>query len=236
MTLTIQVQPAGACTTSVCAPRLDCDVTDCPDAPVSLIAGVPGEDEPAGVTETWNEGPAAGAGEHLNAQPMFHDAAVVVKAGLVQLPWSCGDVTRTRAGPAGADDPDAVAGDVEPPPAAAVVVVVDPPPGAVLEVAESPGAVVVVLPPVEEPADASLGGGSFPLVDPPAPLALEAPPPVSPLIHMPRTSAIRRPVRSCQFFQVRCCLSLSSPGCGIPSSDANVPSGMVTSRSRLIPH
>ncbi len=52
MTFTAQVQVAGACTTNVCAPRLVCAVTDCPDGPVSLIAGVPVGDDPAGVTNT----------------------------------------------------------------------------------------------------------------------------------------------------------------------------------------
>ncbi len=64
VTLTTQVQLAGACTTNVCAPRVDCAVTDCPDGPVSLIAGVPVGDDPPGVTNTWNDGPAAGAGAH----------------------------------------------------------------------------------------------------------------------------------------------------------------------------
>lgn len=64
VTLTTQVQPAGAFTTNVCEPRLDCDVTDCPDAPVPLTAGVPVGDDPAGVTNTSNDGPDAGAGEH----------------------------------------------------------------------------------------------------------------------------------------------------------------------------
>jgi hypothetical protein len=108
---------------------VDCAVTDCPVAPVSLIAGVPLGDEPVGVTNTWNDGPAAGAGTHLNAQPMFQPAAVVVNTGLVQLPWSCVGPTRTRAGPAGAlDEVDAE-----------VVVVV-----------ELPAAVVVVEPLVED--------------------------------------------------------------------------------------
>jgi hypothetical protein len=52
VTFTAQVQVAGACTTNVCAPRLVCAVTDCPDGPVSLIAGVPVGDDPAGVTNT----------------------------------------------------------------------------------------------------------------------------------------------------------------------------------------
>jgi hypothetical protein len=64
VTFTIQVQDAGACTTRVCDPRLDCEVTDWPDGPVSLIAGVPEGAEPAGVTKTWNEEPEAGAGVH----------------------------------------------------------------------------------------------------------------------------------------------------------------------------
>ena len=62
VTLTIQVQLAVVCTTSVWDPRLDCEVTDCPDAPVSLIAAVPVGDEPAGTMNTWKAGPVAGAG------------------------------------------------------------------------------------------------------------------------------------------------------------------------------
>jgi hypothetical protein len=104
VTLTTQVQVDGACTTSVCAPRVDCAVTDCPFGAVSLIAGVPLGDDPAGVTNTWNDGPPAGAGTHLNAQPMFQPAAVVVNTGLVQLPWSCVGPMRTRAVPAAAVD------------------------------------------------------------------------------------------------------------------------------------
>jgi len=61
-------------------------VTDCPDGPVPVIAGVPLGEDPAGVTNIWNEGPEAGTGAHLNAQPTFQPAAVVVKVGLVQLP------------------------------------------------------------------------------------------------------------------------------------------------------
>lgn len=222
--MTIQVQAAGACTTSVCAPMLDCDVTDCPDGPVSLIAAVPLGDDPAGVTNTWNDGPAAGAGEHLNAQPMFHEATVVVKGVLVQLPVSCGDIRRTRAGPAAAVD-DAV---VDPP---ATVVVVDPPaavvvvdpPEAVVVVAELPPAAVVVvavLPGAGEPEDAALGGGSLPLSPLAAPFALD-PPPVSPLIHMPTMVATRMAAKSCQVLQDRRSLSLSSPGWGVSSDDAD---------------
>ena len=139
-----QVQLAGACTTNVCAPRLDCAVTDCPDDPVSLIAGVPVGDDPAGVTNTWNDGPEADAGAHLNAQPMFQPAAVVVKVGLVQLPCSWVGPKSARAGPAAAvDDVD----DVE-------VVVVDPPADVV--VVDPPAAVVVVV--VELPERLALDG------------------------------------------------------------------------------
>ena len=86
VTFTIQVQDADACTTSVWDPRLDWAVTDCPDAPVSLTAAVPLGADPAGVTNTWNDGPEAGAGLQLNAHPMFQPAAVVVNGVLVQLP------------------------------------------------------------------------------------------------------------------------------------------------------
>ena len=208
------MQEAEVCTTSVCAPRLDWDVTDCPDDPVSLIAGVPLGDDPAGTTKTWNDGPEAGAGAQLNAQPMFQGAAVVVKAALVQLPCCCGDSMSTRAGPpAAAEDVGVVVEAVVDPPAA--VVVVDPPVAVVVVVAEPPPAVVVVavLPPVEEFGVAALGGGSAPFPEL-VPLALGLPPPVSPLIHIPKMAAIRTAVRSCQVFQVRRSLNLSSPGLG----------------------
>ena len=233
--MTIQVQPAGACTTSVCVPMLDCDVTDCPDGPVSLMAAVPLGDDPAGVTNTWNDGPAAGAGEHLNAQPMFHEATVVVNGVLVQLPVSCGDNRRTRAGPdAAVDDtvdvavdPPAVVVVVDPP---AAVVVVDPsapvvfvdPPAAVVVVAELPPAAVVdvaVLPAAGAPEDPTLSGGSLPL-SVLAPFALD-PPPVSPLIHIPKMAAIGTATKSCQVCQDRRSLSLSSPGSGGTSDDAD---------------
>ncbi len=149
VTFTTQVQEAGACTTSVCAPRVDSAVTDCPDGPVSLMAADPLGADPLGVTNTWNEEPAAGAGAHLNAHPMFHPAAVVVNGGLVQFPWSCGDVKRTRAGPAAVVDEVEGAVDVvvEPPAAAAVVVVAELPPAAV---------VVAVLPPAAAPVEPAL--------------------------------------------------------------------------------
>jgi len=206
--LTIQVQEAGACTTSVCAPRLDAVVTDCPDVPVSLIAGVPEAAEPAGVTNTWNDGPAAGAGAHWKAQPIFHGAAVVVNDVLVQLPLSCGDSRRTRAGPAAAvDEVDEAAVVVVEPPAA--VVVVEPP--AAVVVVEPPAVVVVVEPPAVDELEGVALGGSLLL---PALDALDAPPPVSPLIHIPKMVATRMAVRSCQVLQVRRSLILSSPRSG----------------------
>jgi len=158
VTLTTQMQPAGACTTNVCAPSEDCAVTDCPDGPVSLIAGVPVGADPAGVTNTWNDGPEAGAGVHRNAQPMFQPATVVVNVGLVQLPWSCVGPMRTRAGPAATAAVDGVVD----PPAAVVVVVVEPPP-AVVEVLERPATAVVVVDAFAPPED-----GAVVVVVPPA--------------------------------------------------------------------
>lgn len=146
--MTTHVQPVGAETTNVCAPTVDCDVTDCPVAPVSLIAGDPAADDPTGVTETWKLGPEAGAGAQLKAQPMFHPGTVVVNAGLVQFPCICVGPKSTRAGPAAVVDvdPPAAVVDVDPP---AAVVDVDPP-AAVAVVPPLPGAVVVVAEPVEE--------------------------------------------------------------------------------------
>jgi hypothetical protein len=154
---------------------------------------------------------------------MFHGAVVVVKDVLVQLPLSCGEVRSTRAGPAAAAG--AEVGVVVDPPAtvvvvapAAVVVVV-----ALLELPLAAAVVVVVAPPpaVVSPADA-VGGGSVPFV---VPVALEVPvPPVSPLIHMPITTATRTADKSCHVFQDRRCLILSSPGCGMsPDPSCRVP-------------
>jgi hypothetical protein len=141
---------------------------------------------------------------------MFHPAAVVVNAGLVQFPDCCGDVRRTRAGPAAAVDP---LGDevvvVEPP--AAVVVVVPALPPAVVGVVEpaAPGAVVVVAPP--ESGVLALGGGSVPVVLE-ASAALDVPPPpVSPLIAIPTMAATIMAVRSCHVRHDRRSLMLSSP-------------------------
>ena len=202
VTLTAQVQLAGACTTSICAPRLDCAVTDCPDGPVSLTAGVPVGDDPTGVTNTWNDDPAAGAGAHLKAQPMFQPAAVVVNAGLFQLPWSCVGPMRTRAGPAAA----AVGVDVVVDPPTAAVVVVDPPAAAVVVVDTlDPLADDVVD--VVDPVDAgNLYAGAF--VD------WVVVPAVVPFNAIPTTSAARIATRSCHVLQVRFSLMWSSPGAG----------------------
>lgn len=196
------------------------------------MAAVPEGGDPAGVTNTWNEGPVAGAGAQRNAHPMFHGAAVVVNEGLVQLPVSWGEVTKTRAGPpAAVDDPVVDVEAVADPPGA--VVVVDPPALVVVVVAEPPPATVVVvteLPTAGSGADAALGGGSFsfPEVDP---LALEVPP-VSPLIHIPKMTATRTAVKSCHVFQDRRSLILSSPGWGKSSDTGGTPAlseGDVTS-------
>jgi hypothetical protein len=50
------------------------------------------------VTNTWNEVPAVGAGVHWKAQPMFQPGAVIVKAGLVQLPSDWVGPSNKRAG------------------------------------------------------------------------------------------------------------------------------------------
>jgi hypothetical protein len=213
VTLTTQVQLAEAWTTKVCAPREDCEVIDCPDGPVWLTAGVPVGDDPTGVTNTWNEGPEAGAGAHLKAQPMFQPAAVVVNVGLVQLPWSCVGPRRTRAGPVAP-----VAGGVEvvvdPPPVA--VVVVDPPPAADVVVDPLPAAVVVVEPPaavvVVEPVD--FGRTYAGAVD-----AFDdfGAPPTSWFRNIPISAATSIPTASCHVLQDRLSSIWSSPGAGIGS-------------------
>jgi hypothetical protein len=141
---------------------------------------------------------------------MFHPAAVVVNAGLVQFPDCCGDVSRTRAGPAAAVDP--LGGEVVVEiPAAVVVVVLPLPPGVVVVVEPAaPGTVVVGAPP--ESGVEALGGGSVPVVLV-ASAALDVPPPpVSPLIAIPTMAATIMAVRSCHVLHDRRSLILSSPG------------------------
>ncbi len=86
---------------------------------------------------------------------MFQPAAVVVNAGLVQLPCICVGPKSTCGGPAEADDPAVV---VDPP---APVVVVDPLEAVV--VVDPPAAVVVV---VDPPAAPPLDEGAVVVVDP----------------------------------------------------------------------
>ena len=112
----------------------------------------------------------------------------------------------------------AVVAVVEPP---ATVVVVDPPATVVVVVAELPpeAAVVVVaeLPPaaVVVPPEADAAGAPAPSAGslPPSGFELVAlePPPVSPLIHMPRMAATSATLKSCHVFQVLLSLILSSP-------------------------
>jgi hypothetical protein len=199
VTFTTQVQPVAACTTNVCDPSVDWGVIDCPDAPVPLTAGAPVAGDPAGVTDTRKDGPEAGAGVQLKAQPMFQLAAVVVKAGLVQLPDIWVGPRRTRAGPAAAVD----GVDVGPP---AAVVVVDPP-AAVVVVADPPGAVVVVT---ELPEVGSLYAG--------APDDAVAESPVVPFNAKPTRTATTIATRSCHVAHVRFPLMWSSPGAGMASS------------------
>jgi hypothetical protein len=182
-------------------------VTDCPDGPVSLIAGVPVGDAPSGVTNTCNEGPEAGAGAQLKAQPMFQPAAVVVKVGLVQLPFSCVGPRSTRAGPAAAvDDVEVVV--VVDPPAAAVVVVEELPEAAVVVVVDDPpvAAVVVVVAPEEA---GSLYAGASAACE----LVLPAGP-AREFTHAPTTRATRATTASCHVRHARLSLMWSSPGAG----------------------
>jgi len=172
-----------------------------------VVPGLP----PTGATNTSKEGPDAGAGVHWNAQPMFHVPPAMVKAGLVQLPdiWVAG--MSTVAGPTAADEVG-VEEPVAPPVAAVVdvlpaaVVVVDPLDVPAAAPGDLPAATVVD---VEEPA----AGGSVPLVPEPVPVLLDAEP-VSPLMAIPATAATTIAANSCQVFQVRRSLILSSPFSG----------------------
>jgi hypothetical protein len=196
--LTTHVHPAGACTTSVWAPVVVCALTDWPLAPVSLIAGVPEADDPDGAIDTWNDGPEAGAGVQLKAQPMLQLAALVVNAGLVQLPCICVGPRRTRAGPA------AAAGGVVVEPLAAAVVVVVEPPEAVVVVEPLDAAVVVVVAVLDV---GNLYAGASDDWD-------EVDPPVVPLSQNPNRVATTTATAICHVFQARRSLIWSSPGAG----------------------
>jgi len=89
---------------------------------------------------------------HLKAHPIFQSAFVIVKAGLVQLPWDWVGPRSTRAGVAAAVD------DVS----------VDPPTAVVVELLEFAAAVVVVVVELPELAAAAVvveldpaGGGGL---------------------------------------------------------------------------
>src|ERR1700722_11366856 len=120
------------------------------------MAAAPPGATPAAVTNTSNEVPDVGAGVHWKAQPIFQAGAVMVKAGLVQFPWSWVGPSNNRAGGIDVVVVDelgelavvVVVSLVFPP---ALVVVVDPAVGAEV-VVEDPavGAEVVVDPPTVE--------------------------------------------------------------------------------------
>lgn len=86
MTLTTQMQLLEAWTMSSWLPTLVCEVTDWPESPASLTAGVAPGAPPAGTTNTWKTAPAVGGGVQRNAQPMFHLPLAIVNGVLVQLP------------------------------------------------------------------------------------------------------------------------------------------------------
>ena len=102
------------------------------------------------MTNTWNEVPLVGAGVHWKAQPIFQAGAVIVKAGLVQFPWSWVGPSSNRAGGIDVLVVEPVVDEVDEP-AVVVVVSLDFPP-VVLVVVEAPavGAEVVVEPPPVE--------------------------------------------------------------------------------------
>jgi hypothetical protein len=141
---------------------------------------------------------------------MFQVPPAMVKAGLVQLPvWVvCG--TRTVAGPTAvavvvAVVPPATVVEVAP----AAVVLVDP--AAVVEVELAPaaaadlGAVVAVAP---------SGGNLYPADPEPEAAALPEEEPAKLLNHIPRPAANTTASSSCQVFQDRRSLILSSPCSG----------------------
>jgi hypothetical protein len=174
------------------------------------MAGAAPGDAPAAVTNTSNEVPLAGAGVHWKAQPIFQVGAVMVKAGLVQLPWSWVGPSSNRAGAVDVvvvdpvDDEVAVVVvvslDFPPAVVVVVVVVVDPPPVAAV--------VLVELPPA---------GGSVYAPPPEVPVPVELPEPEAPtlpLIAIPTTAAITTATASCQVFHERFSLRPREPGAG----------------------
>ncbi len=129
---------------------------------------------------------------------MFQLAAVMVNAGLVQLPCICVGPRRTRGGPAAAAD-----GVVVEPPGAAVVVVVEPP-EAVVVVEPLDAAVVVVVAVLDV---GNLYAGASDDCD-------EVDPPVVPLSQNPTRIATPTATAICHVFQALRSLIWSSPGAG----------------------
>ena len=99
MTLTAQRQLDDAFTSSSWLPVESTAVTEFPDAAVSDTAGLAPGFEPVGNANTWNAGPATGAGVHWYAQPIFHGALAVVKGVLIQVPCDCIGPSRMLTGP-----------------------------------------------------------------------------------------------------------------------------------------
>jgi hypothetical protein len=130
---------------------------------------------------------------------MLQLAAVVVNAGLVQLPCICVGPRRTRAGPAAAAD-----GVVVEPLAPDAVVVVDPP-EAMVVVESLVAAVVVVVAAVLDVGN--LYAGVSDDWD-------EVEPPVVPLSQNPTRIATTTATTICHVFQARRSLIWSSPGAG----------------------
>ena len=52
VTFIAQTHVDGAWTTKICFPTVDSALTDCPDAPVSVIVGAPDGEAPAEATDT----------------------------------------------------------------------------------------------------------------------------------------------------------------------------------------
>jgi hypothetical protein len=192
------------------------------------MAAAPPGATPAAVTNTSNEVPDVGAGVHWKAQPIFQAGAVMVKAGLVQFPWSWVGPSNNRAGGIDVvvvDELDELAVVVvvslDFPPALVVVVVVDPAVGAeVVVVDPAVGAEVVVDPPTVETVvlvELPPAGGRVYAPPPEVPEPLEPPEseaPTLPLMAIPMRAKATAQRTSCQVFHERFSLRRSEPGAG----------------------
>jgi hypothetical protein len=171
------------------------------------------------VTNTWNEVPVVGAGVHWKAQPIFQAGAVMVKAGLVQFPWSWVGPSSNRAGGIDVVVVEPVVDELD---ELAVVVVVslDFPPAVVVVEAPAVGEEVVVDPPtVETVVLVALppAGGRVYAPPPEVPKPLEPPEPEAPtlpLMAIPTPAAATMPRTSCHVFHERFSLRRSEPGAG----------------------